>query len=445
MSSESPPTPPKAESAPTPPPAESTPPPPKTESSAPPPKAPRTGRVLLVVSILAIGAAGLAFFGITNRAKSRQEVATWTDAQTVPTVRIVRPEHGPAEQELVLPGNVAAFNTGSLFARASGYITAWHKDIGDHVKKDEILATISAPDLDQQLEQAKGQLVQLQAAVQQAQANAELGSATNQRTSQLVVQGWQSKQQGDNDRLNAASQAAALSVAKANVVAQQAAVKRLDELTAFEEIKAPFDGVVTARNVDIGDLVNAGGNTGRALFQIADVHRMRIYVNVPQAFLGELAPGIKATLHLPGQKETFEAELVSTSNALVESSRTSLVELQADNPDGKLWPGAFAEVHFHIPADPNTLTVSLTALIFGAKGMQVAALDGDDKVVLKPVVVGRNFGNKVQIESGLVLADRLVDSPLESTQTGDKVNVANPDPNMIARDVKAAPNKPPNL
>jgi RND family efflux transporter MFP subunit len=360
-------------------------------------------------------------------------------------VRIVRPERGAAEQELVLPGNVAAFNTGSLFARASGYITAWNKDIGAHVKKDEILATISAPDLDQQLEQAKGQLVQLQAAVQQAQATADLGHVTDQRTSQLVVQGWQSKQQGDTDRLNAASQSAAVSVAKANVVAQQAAVGRLEELTGFEQIKAPFDGVVTARNVDIGDLVNAGGNTGRALFQVADLHRMRIYVQVPQAFLAELAPGIKATLHLPGQKETFEAQLVSTSNAVAEASRTSLVELQADNPDGKLWPGAFAEVHFHLPADQNTLTVPLTALIFGAKGMQVAALDPDDKVALKPVAVGRNFGNKVQIESGLQLSDRLVDSPLESTQTGDKVNVANPDPNMIARDVKATPNKPGNL
>ena len=445
MSSDSPATPPNTEPASTPPQAESIPTPPKTESAAPPVKAPRTGRVLLVVGMVAIGAGGLAFFGITNRAKSRQEVATWTDAQTVPTVRIVRPEHGPTEQELVLPGNVAAFNTGSLFARASGYITAWRKDIGDHVKKDDILATISAPDLDQQLAQAKGQLVQLQAAVQQAQATAELGHATDQRTSQLVVQGWQSKQQGDNDRLNAASQAAAVSVAKANVVAQEAAVKRLDELTAFEEIRAPFDGVVTARNVDIGDLVNAGGNTGRALFQMADVHRMRIYVNVPQAFLGELSPGIKATLHLPGQKETFEAQLVSTSNALVESSRTSLVELQADNSDGKLWPGAFAEVHFHIPADPNSLTVSLTALIFGAKGMQVAALDADDKVALKPVVVGRNFGTKVQIESGLSLSDRLVDNPLESIQTGDKVTVANQDPNVVARDAKAAPNKSPSL
>jgi membrane fusion protein, multidrug efflux system len=417
-----------------------------SESPAAPPKAPKTGRVLLVVGILAIGAAGLAFFGITNRAKSRQEVATWTDAQTTPTVRVVQPERGPAEQGLVLPGNVAAFNTGSLFARASGYISAWHKDIGAHVTKDEVLATISAPDLDQQLEQARAQLVQLQAAVQQAQANSELGNATNQRTSQLVVQGWQSKQQGDNDRLNAAAQSAALSVAKGNVVAQQAAVKRLEELTAFEEIKAPFDGVVTARNVDIGDLVNAGGNTGRALFQVADVHRMRIYVQVPQAFLAELTPGVKATLHLPGQKETFEAQLVSTSNAVAETSRTSLVELQADNQENKLWPGAFAEVHFHIPADPNTLTVPLTALFFGAKGMEVATLDGEDKVVLKPVVVGRNLGNKVQIESGLALSDRLVDSPLESTQTGDKVSVvANPSPNMVARDVKAAPPKAPSL
>src|SRR5580658_4092073 len=416
-----------------------------SESPANPPKA---RRVLLLIGVLALGAASLAASGITDRAKSRQEVATWTDAQTIPTVRIVRPERGPGEQELVLPGNVAAFNSGSLFARASGYITAWRKDIGAHVARGEILATISAPDLDQQLEQARGQLVQLEAAVQQAQANADLGRATDQRTSQLVVQGWQSKQQGDNDRLNAALQLAALAVAKANVVAQQAAVKRLEELTAFEEIKAPFDGVVTARNVDIGDLVNAGGTTGRALFQVADIHRMRIYVNVPQAFLGELAPGIKATLHLPGQKETFEAELVSTSNSLAENSRTALIELQADNPDGKLWPGAFAEVHFHIPADANTLSVPLTALVFSAQGMRVAALDADDRVALKPVAVGRNLGNRVEIESGLSPADRLVDNPLESTQSGDKVRVADSAPPPVAPESTAsakAPMKRPNL
>src|SRR5580658_7279938 len=402
-----------------------------SESPANPPKA---RRVLLLIGVLALGAASLAASGITDRAKSRQEVTAWTDAQTVPTVRIVRPERGPGEQELVLPGNVAAFNSGSLFARASGYVTEWRRDIGARVTKGETLATISAPDLDQQLEQAKGQLVQLQAAVQQAQANADLGRVTDQRTSQLVVQGWQSKQQGDTDRLNAASQFAALAVAKANVVAQQAAVSRLEELTSFEQIKAPFDGVVTARNVDIGDLVNAGGTTGRALFQIADIHRMRIYVNVPQAFLGELAPGVKATLHLPGQKETFEAELVSTSNSLAENSRTALVELQADNPDGKLWPGAFAEVYFHIPSGSNTLSIPSTALIFGVHGMRVAAVDASGKVVLKTVTLGRNLGNRVEIQSGLALSDRLIDSPLESTQTGDTVNVANPQGSQVARD-----------
>jgi RND family efflux transporter MFP subunit len=417
-----------------------------SESSVTPPK---THRVLIFVIVLGIGAIGLAVSGIMDRARSKQEVAAWTNAQTVPTVRVVRPERGSGEQELILPGNVAAFITGSLYARASGYITAWNKDIGARVTKGEILAAISAPDLDQQLEQAKGQLVQLQAAVQQAQANADLGHVTDQRTSQLVAQGWQSKQQGDTDRLNAASLAAAVSVAKANVVAQQAAVSRLEELTGFEQIKAPFDGVVTARNVDIGDLVNAGGNTGRALFQVADISRMRIYVNVPQAFLEDLAPGIKATLHLPGQKETFEAELVSTSNSLAENSRTALIELQADNPEGKLWPGAFAEVHFHIPADPNTLSIPLTALVFGAQGMRVAALDAEDKVALKPVVVGRNLGNRVEIESGLAPSDRLVDSPLESTQTGDAVNIANADAKPVAPESTAsarpAPGKRPNL
>ncbi|HEY3719968.1 MAG TPA: efflux RND transporter periplasmic adaptor subunit [Roseiarcus sp.] len=389
-------------------------------------------RVLFVLGVLAIVAIAAAASGIVDRARSKQEVADWTDRQAVATVRLVQPERGSTEEDLVLPGNVNAYSTGTLFARASGYVTAWHKDIGAHVTKGETLASISAPDLDQQLEEAKAQLVQLKAAVEQAQANADLGKATDARTSRLVVQGWSSKEQGDTDRLTAASRVAALAVAKANVVAQEAVVNRLTELAGFEQVKAPFDGVVTARNVDIGDLVNAGGTTGRALFQVSDIHRMRIYVNVPQAFLGELKPGIKATLHIPGQKETFDAELVSTSNSLVENSRTGLVELQAANPDGKLWPGAFTEVHFHIPSDSNTLTVPATALIFGAHGMRAAAVDADGKVALKPVTIGRNLGSRIEIQSGLSLADRLIDNPLESTQTGDVVRIA-------AGDAKAPP------
>jgi len=380
-------------------------------------------RVLILLGTVAVVAIGAGASGIVDRARSKQEVADWTNRQAVAAVRLIQPERGSNQEDLVLPGNVNAYYTGTLFARASGYVTAWHKDIGAHVAKGEILASISAPDLDQQLEEAKAQFVQLKAAVEQAQANADLGKVTDARTSRLVVQGWTSQEQGDTDRLTSVSRTAALDVAKANLVAQQAAVNRLVELTGFEQIKAPFDGVVTARNVDIGDLVNAGGTTGRALFQVSDIHRMRIYVNVPQAFLGELKPGIKATLRLPGQQESFEAELAATSNSVVENSRTGLVELQADNPDGKLWPGSFAEVHFHIPSPADTVSVPTTALIFGAHGMQAAIVGADDKVVIKNVVVGRNLGSRIEVQSGLSLSDRLIDNPLESTQPGDLVRV----------------------
>jgi membrane fusion protein, multidrug efflux system len=396
-------------------------------SSQSPVRAPRARRVLLLLCAVAVGAVGLAVSGVANRAKSREEVAAWTNEQAVPTVRIVQPEPGPAEAELTLPGNVGAFNSGALFARASGYVTAWNSDIGARVRQGDVLATISAPDLDQQLAEARAQLVQLRAAVEQAQATADLGKVTDQRTARLVAQGWSSAEQGDTDRLTSASRNAALAVAKANVTAQEAAVGRLEELTSFEKIKAPFDGVVTARNVNIGDLLNAGGTTGRALYQVADIHRMRIFVNVPQAFLGEIKPGVRATLHLPGQKETFEAELTSSSNAVEENSRTALIELQADNPDGKLWPGAFTEVQFHIPSAPGTLRIASTALIFGTNGMRVAAVDASNKVALKPVVLGRNLGNNVEIESGLSLTDRLIDNPQESIEAGATVRIVGQD------------------
>ena len=396
-------------------------------SSEPSARPGKPRRILFLLGFVAVCALALAAFGILDRARSKQEVKAWTEEQAIPTVRLVQAEPGPSEHPLLLPGNVAAFNISSLFARASGYVTAWHSDIGAHVKKGDVLLTISAPDLDQQLQQAKAQFVQLQAAVEQAQATADLGQVTNGRTARLVALGWSTLEQGDTDRLTAASRTAALAVAKANVTAQEAAVNRLQELTGFEQIKAPFDGVVTVRNVNIGDLLNAGGTSGRALYQLADIHRMRIFVNVPQAFLGDLKPGVKATLHLPGQQETFEAELSSTSNALEENSRTALVELQADNPDGKLWPGAFTEVQFHIPSDPNTLRIPSTALIFGANGMRVAAIDANNRVVLKPVRLGRDLGNYVEIQSGLSLTDRLIDNPQESIEAGAVVRIAGTD------------------
>jgi membrane fusion protein (multidrug efflux system) len=414
-----------------------------TPSHAPDPEPvrPRPRRVLMFLGAFVIGAAFVAFSGLTERARSRQEVATWTNDQAVPTVRIVQPQRATVDQDLALPGSVAAFYSGSLFARASGYVTEWRKDIGAHVSKGEVLAVISAPDLDQQLAEAKGQLAQLQAGVDQAQANSDLGKVTDQRTSQLVTEGWSSKQQGDTDHLTAAARAAAVTVAKANVIAQQAVVGRLQELVGFEQVRAPFDGVITARNVDIGDLVSAGGTTGRPMFQVADIHRVRIYVNVPQGFLGEVSQAVKTTLNLPGFKDTFAAEMVSTSNSLAQNSRTALIELQADNPSGKLLPGAFAEVHFHVPAGADTLSVPLTALVFGKKGMQVAALEDDNRVKLKTVEVGRNLGNRVEIERGISTEDRLVDSPPESMQTGDVVKVAEsvPSNGAVASDLKHTP------
>jgi membrane fusion protein (multidrug efflux system) len=394
---------------------------------APQPTMPSKRKVALLLSGGAIGAAALAWIGVSDRARATQEVEAWTEKQALPTVRVVHAQRGPMDEDLTLPGSLNAYYTGSLYARASGYVTDWHKDLGARVRKDEILVSISAPDLDQQLAEARATLVQLQAAIDQAQANADLSAATNKRTARLVAQGWSSEERGDTDRFTAASRTASLSVAKANLVAQQANVNRLEELTRFKEIKAPFDGIVTARNVDIGDLLTAGGTSGRPLYRISDIHRMRVYVNVPQAFLAAMKPGLKASLHVPGLEETFAAEVTSTANAVAEDSRKGLVELQADNPDGKLWPGAFAEIQFHIPSNPGTLRLPATALVFNRNGTLVAHVQDDHRIALTPVTLGRNLGNEVEVRAGVTTADRLVDNPQEFLATGDIVRVAGED------------------
>jgi RND family efflux transporter MFP subunit len=367
-------------------------------------------RLRFIGIIAAVSAIGLAIHGIAGRAITKQEVQAWTYEQAIPTVTLVQPQQGPSEGELVLPGNVSAFYAGSIYGRVSGYVKDWYEDIGAHVKKAQVLAVIDSPDLDQQLAQARADLIR-------AQANQQLANVTYERWKALSKQNIVSQQAKDEKYGDAMAKAADVQSAQANVA-------RLEALTSFKQLTAPFDGIVTARSVDIGDLVNAGGKAGKALFVVSDVHIMRIYVEVPQAFLGEMKKNLKATLQLPGVDETFEATLLTTSNAVSEQSRTALVQLLAANPDVKLWPGAFTEVHFHVPSDPNILRIPATALIFGPHGMQVAKVEGQNKAVVSQVQLGRNLGSEVEIVSGVSVSDRLIDSPRETIASGDTVRIA---------------------
>jgi RND family efflux transporter MFP subunit len=375
---------------------------------------PRAGRVLLTGGAIAIAAAAAATVGISNRAKSVQEVARWTDEQAVPTVAVVTPTVAPGQDELVLPGNIEAFYTGLINARASGYVKEWYANIGAHVKQGEVMATIDTPDLDQQLAQARADL-------QTAQANEKLSTVTADRWTTLATRDIVSQQAKDE-------KVGDLQAKKATTQAAQANVARLESLQAFNQLVAPFDGVVTTRGIDIGQLVTAGGNSGRPLYTVSDIHRVRIYVNVPQAFLAGLKPGLAASLSLPQYpSETFPAKLATTSNAVTPDSRSALVELQADNPDGKLWPGAFAEVHFHLDAKEQVLHIPATALFFGPRGIEVALMTHDGKVNLTRVQLGRNLGLEVEVLSGLSSEAAVIDSPPESLTAGQEVRVAKKD------------------
>jgi RND family efflux transporter MFP subunit len=375
------------------------------------PKMPSPLRVLVIGSLIAIAAVAIAAIGISNRAKGVQEITRWTDKQAILTVAIIKPESAPGQDELVLPGSVDAYYTGSIYARASGYVKEWYQDIGAHVKKGQILALIDTPDLDQQLAQARADLLT-------AQANEKLASVTADRWQVLATRDIVS-QQAKDEKVND------LQAKIATVQAAQANVARLESLQSFNRLVAPFDGIVITRNVDVGDLVAAGGNSGKPLFKVADIHEMRVYVSVPQAFLGDLKPGLTASLALPQYPgKTFPATLVTTSNSLTTESRSALVELQALNLDGKLWPGAFAEVHFNLEPKANVMRIPATALFFGPRGMEVALLTPDGKVSLSKVELGRNLGNEVEILSGLSPNASVIDSPPESLTTGQTVRIA---------------------
>jgi RND family efflux transporter MFP subunit len=374
-------------------------------------KTPSARRIFLSGVIVVVAAAAIATIGISNRAKSVQEVARWTNEQAIPTVAVVTPTLALGQDELVLPGNIEAYYTGLINARASGYVKQWQKDIGDHVKQGDVLALIDTPDLDQQLAQARADVLT-------AQANEKLSNVTADRWQTLAQRNIVSQQAKDE-------KVGDLQAKTATVQAAQANMARLESLQSFNQLVAPFDGVVTTRGLDVGQLVTAGGTSGRPLYTVSDIHRVRIYVNVPQAFLAGLKPRLAASLVLPQYaSETFPASLTATSHAVTPESRSALVELQADNPDGRFWPGSYAEVHFHLEAKQRVLHIPTTALFFGPRGIEVALLTSDSKVKLSKVQLGRNLGSEVEVLSGLSPDAAVIDSPPESLITDQAVRIA---------------------
>jgi RND family efflux transporter MFP subunit len=286
------------------------------------------------------------------------------------------------------------------------------------VKTGDVLASIEAPDLDQQLAQARATLAS-------AKANQEIAAITANRNNTLVQKQIVSQQIADQTAADAAAKMAVMD-------ASQAYVRQLEAMQSFKQIVAPFDGVVTARNTDVGALINSG-SAGQALFEISDLHRVRIYVQVPQAFTADLRPGLKATFEMPQYPDQkFDATLVTTSNAMNEMSRSMLVELQADNADGKLVGGTYCRVDFQIPGDPNMVRLPATALMPVNRGVQVAVLGDGNKVVLKSIQLGRDFGDTVEVTAGLAPQDQVIDSPPETLQSGDAVQLAAATPSSTA-------------
>jgi RND family efflux transporter MFP subunit len=373
-------------------------------------KEPTPFRLLTVGVIVIAAAAAAVFMGVRGRASADQEVAQRTAEEAIPPVDVIYATRGVKAKDLILPGDIEAFDSAAIYARASGYVSGWYKDIGAKVKKGDKLADIDTPELDHQYAQAKADLAN-------AVANSKLADVTADRFHALVKESYVSKQQDDQGTADAAAKAAAVESAQANL-------SRIDSLVGFKTLVAPFDGVVTQRAIELGQLMTGGGTAGNPLFQIADLHRVRIYVRVPQAYIDFLKPGITASVRMPQYPgQDFAATLVTTSNAIAHDSRTALVQLQADNAEGKLWPGTFTEVHFHIEANPKALSIPTTALMFGEHGIQVATVDANQAIVFKNVQVGQDIGSNVEILSGLSENDRIIDSPLESLNNGARVRV----------------------
>jgi RND family efflux transporter MFP subunit len=389
---------------------------------------------LLSVSAVALVIA-VAVEGIWHRQSQEKAVAAWTDAVAVPTVDIVHPTKGAPEQQIVLPGDIHAWYQAPIYARVNGYLKNWYFDFGAEVKKGQVLADIETPEIDAELTAAKAKLNAASAAVKVRDAEAQFAKTTYARWRDSPP-GVVSVQERETKQADYESGIARLNAAKADMAAAQADVDRLESLESFKQVVAPFDGIVTARNTDIGALINAGSaGNAQELFSVADTRKVRIYVKVPQRLTGNIHPGLTAELRLPQYPgKVFTAKATTTTRSVSTSSRTLLVELHADNTDGLLQPGTYVEAQLNLPSDPNTMLIPSSAILFRQHGLEVAVVGGDDKVTLKKISLGRNLGVQVEVTDGLLPSDRIVDSPPDSLGSGDLVRVAG----------RPAPDKPPN-
>ena len=369
-------------------------------------------KLLIGAALLVLITAGAVTF--LNRHTESNALAKETEAVSVPTVAVVQPASEPGNDELVLPGNLLAFEESPIFARTNGYLLRWYKDIGSKIQKGELLAAIDTPEIDQELSQARASREQIKAALDLAKISAD-------RWANLLKTDSVSQQEADQE-------ASGYQQALANLAAADANVRRLEELESFKNVYAPFSGVLTKRNVDPGALINSGaGVAGKELFDLSRVDPLRVYVSVPQTYAPNMKVGMKANVTLqefPGQK--FLGTVARTADAIDPATRTLNTEVDVPNKDSKLLPGSFGQVHFATGTSVPRITIPVNAMLFRAEGPQVAVVDKDGKVHLRPISIGRDFGATLEILGGLDVSDRIIINPSDSLEEGQQVHVAKP-------------------
>ena len=375
-----------------------------------PPAPPRKALMIVGVALLVLLVAGT--MTLIARASHERALAKETERETIPTVAVVHPLAEKQDEELVLPGSLLAFEESPIYARTNGYLVRWYRDIGSRVKEGELLATIDTPEVDQELNQTR-------AARQQIVAQLDLARISAERWENLRKTDSVSAQEADQ-------QTSGYKQAQANLAAADANVRRLEQLEGFKKVYAPFSGVLTKRNVDPGALINAGaGAAGRELFDIARVDPLRVYTSVPQAYAPYIRVGEGTSITLqefPGQK--FSAKVARTAEAIDPNTRTLLTEVDVPNKDGRLLPGSFGEVHFAVGSNVNKVTVPVNTMLFRAEGARLAVVGADNKVHLRPINIGKDYGTSLEILGGVSAVDEVIVNPSDSLEEGQQVNVA---------------------